>query len=167
MNYISEGNVHAPVIGKMSVPGLMFADSLAIGSFTVNGLQRGTDQIVKYCSDWNLKWFMYDQLIDVVNEISYLGKTLESARGWNRHKMKQMVKGNQSLVATDKHLTRTPDMRVQLLENACEMVCESRLMYGAEIWGLDEGWKETDIIHRRLCEKILGIPRFAANEVAE
>jgi hypothetical protein len=33
MTYISEGNVHAPVIGKMSIPGLMFADDLAIGSF--------------------------------------------------------------------------------------------------------------------------------------
>jgi hypothetical protein len=39
----------------MSISGLLFADSLAIGSFTVNGLQRGIDQIVKYCSDWNLK----------------------------------------------------------------------------------------------------------------
>jgi hypothetical protein len=55
MNYISESYVHAPVIGKMSIPGLMFAEDLAIGSFTVNGLQRGIDQIVKYCGDWNLK----------------------------------------------------------------------------------------------------------------
>jgi hypothetical protein len=76
---------------------------------------------------------MYDQLIDVVNEIIYLGETLVSTRGWNRHKMTQMVKGNQSLVATDKCLTRTPDMRVQLLENVYELVCESRLMYGAGI----------------------------------
>jgi hypothetical protein len=58
-------------------------------------------------------------------------------------------------------------MRVQLLENVYTIVCESRLMYGAEIWGLDEGWKETDIIHGRLCKKILRIPRFAANGVAE
>jgi hypothetical protein len=56
MDYISEGNVHAPVIGKMSIPGLMFADDLTIGLFTVNGLRRGIDQIVKYCSDWNLKF---------------------------------------------------------------------------------------------------------------
>jgi hypothetical protein len=54
VDYISEGNVHAPVIGKTSIPGLTFADNLAIGSFTVNGLQRGIDQIIKYCSDWNL-----------------------------------------------------------------------------------------------------------------
>jgi hypothetical protein len=88
IDYISEGNVHAPVIGKMLIPGLL-ADDLAIGSFTVYGLQRGIDQILKYCSDWNLirnlkktkilffkkggklkkkdKWFMHDQVIDVVN----------------------------------------------------------------------------------------------------
>jgi hypothetical protein len=81
--------------------------------------------------------------------------------------MKQLAKGNQSLVATDKCLTRTPDVRVQLLENVYEMVCESRLMYGAEIWVLDEGWKKTDIIHGRLCKKLLGIPRFAEDGVAE
>jgi hypothetical protein len=96
----------------------LFADNLAIGSFTVNGLQRGIDQIVKYCTDWNLKcnlkktkilffkkrgklkknekWFMYDKLMEVVNELSYLGIALESTGGWNRHRKKQMVKGNQS-----------------------------------------------------------------------
>jgi hypothetical protein len=55
MDYISEGNVHAIVIGKISITGLLYADNLSIGSFTVNGLQRGIAQIVKYCSDWNLK----------------------------------------------------------------------------------------------------------------
>jgi hypothetical protein len=82
---------------------------------------------------------VYDQLIDVVNETRYLGVTLESTGRWNSYEMKQMAKGNQSLVAIDKCLTRTPDMRVQLLDNVYEMVCESRMMYGAEIWGLDEG----------------------------
>jgi hypothetical protein len=153
----------------------------------VHSFERSNDS--KYCGDWNLKfnlkktkilvfkkggklkknekWFMYDQLTKVVNEVSYLGIILESTGGWNRHRMKQMVKGKQSLVAIDKCLTRTPDMRIQLLENVCEMVCESRFMYRAEIWGLDEGWKETDIIHGRLCKKILEIPRFAVNGVAE
>jgi hypothetical protein len=189
MDYFSEGNIHAPVIGNISIPGLMFADDLVTGSFTVNGLQRRIDQMVKYYGDWNLKcnlkktkilvfkkggklkknekWFMYDQLVEIVNEISCLGITLESTGGWNRNGMKEIVKGNQSLVAIDKCLIRTLDMRIQLLENVYETVCESRMMYGAEIWGLDEGWKEADIIHGRLCKKILGIPRFATNGVPE
>jgi hypothetical protein len=53
--YISEGNAHAPAIGKMSIPGLLFAEYLAIESFIVNGLQKGIDQVVKYCRDWHLK----------------------------------------------------------------------------------------------------------------
>jgi hypothetical protein len=30
------------------------------------------------------------------------------------------------------------------------------------MWGLEEGWKETDKTHGRFCEKILQIPRFVA-----
>jgi hypothetical protein len=37
---------------QMSVPGLLFADYLAIRSFIVNGLQKGIDQVIKL---WNFK----------------------------------------------------------------------------------------------------------------
>jgi hypothetical protein len=40
---------------------------------------------------------MYDQIIDVIDELCYLGVMLESTRDWNKHKTKQMVKGNQLL----------------------------------------------------------------------
>jgi hypothetical protein len=36
------------MVGGMSVPGLLFADYFAIGSVADNGLQKGTDQVVKY-----------------------------------------------------------------------------------------------------------------------
>jgi hypothetical protein len=40
-----------------------------------------------------------------------------------------------------------------------------------DVWsrnmGIGWGWKETDVIHGRLCKKILGVSRFAADEVAE
>jgi hypothetical protein len=50
--YISEDNLHAPVTGTMTIPGLLFADNLAIPSFTVNGLQRVINQvIIKHCND--------------------------------------------------------------------------------------------------------------------
>jgi hypothetical protein len=45
--------------------------------------------------------------IEVVKEINYLGVTLESSGAWSNQKAKQKVKGIQSLVATDKCLTRT------------------------------------------------------------
>jgi len=39
-------------------------------------------------------------------------------------------------------------MKVQTLGNMYEMLCESFMMYGVELWGTDEAWKEIDKIHR-------------------
>jgi hypothetical protein len=56
------------------------------------------------------RWFVNDHKIEVADEINYLGVTLESSGGWNRLKLKVMAKGNQTLVAIDKCLARTPDI---------------------------------------------------------
>jgi hypothetical protein len=47
------------------------------------------------------------------------------------------------------------------------MLSECRTMYGIEMWGLDGGWKEIDKIHSRFCKMILGVLRFATNNIAE
>jgi len=39
MKYISENNTHAQRVGTHTIPGLMFADNLAIGSFTASSLK--------------------------------------------------------------------------------------------------------------------------------
>jgi hypothetical protein len=44
---------------------------------------------------------MYDQTIEVVDEVSYLAVTTECTGGWNKHNTKEVVKGKQALV--DKH----------------------------------------------------------------
>jgi hypothetical protein len=60
-------------------------------------------------------------------------------------------------------------MKVRILEyiHINETLCESRIMYGVEVWRLDEAWKEVDRIQERFCKKILGLSRCAANDVAE
>jgi hypothetical protein len=170
------------------IPGLLFADDLAFSSFTTNSLQKTLDQVLKYCREWKLKcnlnktkilvckksgklkkderWFVNDYQIEVVNEVNYLGVLLESTGGWNRQRCSVIAKGTQTLVAIDKCLARTPDMRVATLENIYEM-CESRMMYGVQMWGLEGGWKQIDKIHSRFCKVTLGMPRSAANNVAE
>jgi hypothetical protein len=55
MPIISEENTHAPAVGNQTKFALRFADDLEIGSFTINGLQRGINQTVKYCYKYNLK----------------------------------------------------------------------------------------------------------------
>jgi hypothetical protein len=108
-----------------------------------------------------------DYQIEVVNEVNYLGAVLESTAGWNRQRRSVIAKGNQTLVAIDKCLARTPDMRVATLENIYEMLCESRMMYGVEMWGLEGGRKQIDRIHSKFCKVTLGMPRSAANNAAE
>jgi hypothetical protein len=189
IDYISKDNLHAPAIGMTAIPGLLFSDDLAFSSFTINSLQKTIDQVLKYCREWKLKcnlkktkilvcekggelkedekWFVNDYKIEMVNEINYLGIFLESNGVWNRQGRNVIAKGNQTLLATDKCLARTPDMRVRILENMYEMLCESRMMYGVEMWGLEGGWKQIDNIHSRFCKVTLGMPRSAANNVAE
>jgi hypothetical protein len=41
------------------------------------------------------------------------------------------------------------------------------MMYSIETWGLEGGWKQIDNIHSRFCKVSLGMPRLAANNVAE
>jgi hypothetical protein len=50
MEYINVDNSNAPSIGQ-TIPGLLFADDLAVLSFTSNGLQKEIDQIVRYCKE--------------------------------------------------------------------------------------------------------------------
>jgi hypothetical protein len=46
-------------------------------------------------------------------------------------------------------------------------MCESKIMYGGELRGLDEAWKETDRILGRFSKKILELRGCAANGIAD
>jgi hypothetical protein len=73
------------------------------------------------------------QITEVADERNCLGATFES-RGW---KLKTIAKGNQTSVAVDKCLARTPDSRAKLLKKIYEMVNKPRLVCGIDMWGLD------------------------------
>jgi hypothetical protein len=74
----------------------------------------------------------------VADEINCLGVKFESS-SWNRQKLKEIRKGNQTSVAIHKCLASTPDIRVKILENVCEMINKRRIMHG-----IDRGWKGID-----------------------
>ena len=63
------------------------------------------------------------------------------------------MKGYQALRATDKCIVVTNDIKVEMLENIYEMVRESKFMYGIEMWGLNDAWKEVDTVHSIFCKK--------------
>jgi hypothetical protein len=51
-----------------------------------------------------------------------------------------------------------------MLQNTYEIVCESKIMYGNEMWGMSEAWKES---HIRFCKKLMAIQNCTPNEFAE
>jgi hypothetical protein len=134
--YISENNKHAPVTGMTTIPELLFAGNLAFSPFTDNGLETATDEVTKYCREWNLKcnlnktkillfekvgklkkderWAVNDPKIEVADEINYLRATFESSGGWKRQKLKIIAKGNQTLIAIGRYPARTPDINLNI-----------------------------------------------------
>ena len=101
----------------------------------------------------NERWKVNGQNIEVVDKFNYLGVTLDSTGSWNTQKTLAKMKAYQALRATGKCIAVTPDIKVQMLENIYEMVCESKIMYGIEIWGLNGAWKEVDKVHSIFCKK--------------
>jgi hypothetical protein len=50
-----------------AIPGLLFADDLAVSSFTINSLQKTIDPVLKYCREWKLKCNLNETKIYVRN----------------------------------------------------------------------------------------------------
>jgi hypothetical protein len=75
--------------------------------------------------------------IDIVREITYLRIKPECTGGWRRQKVRITAIGNHSQIAIDKCLTTMPNMRASMLYQIYRLKCESRILYGAEIWGTD------------------------------
>jgi hypothetical protein len=80
------------------------------------------------------RWNICGKNIETVDKFKYLGITSENTGGWRNQKASVKVKGNQALTASDKCLAITPHMKVRTLENIYETLCESRIMYGVELW---------------------------------
>jgi hypothetical protein len=59
--------------------------------------------------------------------------TLESTGGWNKEKTLAKTEGYKAVILTDKCISVTPSVKVQMLGNVYEMVCEAKIMYGVEV----------------------------------
>jgi hypothetical protein len=111
-----------------------FLDDLTFFTLTINGLHKAVEQATKYCREWNLKislnkikifkktvelnkddrWTLKEQKTEVADEIKYLAVAFECIGGWNRQKNKTISTRNPNLVAPDKCVARTLDVRVKI-----------------------------------------------------
>jgi hypothetical protein len=57
IDYIDNEERHSSVIQDLKIPGLLFADDLALAFFffTCYGLQKKVESVDQYCKDWNLR----------------------------------------------------------------------------------------------------------------
>ena len=76
---------------------------------------------------------MEGQKLQLVHEIVCFGVKRERMGGWRKQKARIKATGNRTLTAIDKRLTRTPNVKVDMLQDIYEMICKSTLLYGAEM----------------------------------
>jgi hypothetical protein len=81
IGYVSKANPHAAMVSNVTIPGLLYADDLAIGAFMVNGMQKAIYQIVKYCGDWSVKCNLNKTKIIVFKK----GGRLKKNERWMMH----------------------------------------------------------------------------------
>jgi hypothetical protein len=55
LSKLDEANMHPPTMRNRNVPGLLFADDLAVGTTTSIGMQRAINSMKEYCKEWKLK----------------------------------------------------------------------------------------------------------------
>jgi hypothetical protein len=73
---------------------------------------------------------------------------------------------NETLTAIDKCLLRVLNTNVKFLKTY-EMIGESKMLYGIEIWTFKGGWKYTDGIQGGFFKKVVRNPRSTGNVAAE
>jgi hypothetical protein len=123
IDYIDKEKTHSSVIRELKIPVLLFADDLAVASFTCYGLQKKIERVDQYCKDWNLRcnlskckimvfkkggkwkaaerWNVNGQNIEVAGKFNYLGVTLDSTGSWNKQKTSAKMKRYQAFRAID------------------------------------------------------------------
>ena len=120
------------MIRDLKIPGFLFADDLAIASFTGYGLQN-VERVDQYCKEWNLRcnsskykimvfkkggklkakerWKVNGHNIGVVDKFNYLGVTLDKTGSWNKQKNLAKMKGYQALRTIDKCVSVTSNVK--------------------------------------------------------
>jgi hypothetical protein len=53
IKYINIDNTDASQIDKINILGLLIVDDLAVSSFTRKDLQEVTDEVARFCKEWN------------------------------------------------------------------------------------------------------------------
>ena len=137
---------------------LMFADDMAIFSDSREGLQKGLDDLKKYCTKWGLKlntaktkvivfkkggrthrldkWNYGGENIEVVSCFKYLGCNLSATGSFSNCIQELIASARRALFSLKKTFHKnkeiTPSIQLKLFNTMIVPI----LNYGSEVWGL-------------------------------
>lgn len=171
---------------------LLYADDLVLISKSSEGLQNCIDVVSSFCKSWHLsvnhkkskvlifkrkaskyirekKFFLNNQILEIVQEFTYLGVKISSSGNFQNHKTLTKEKALHALFK----LTKTVDFKrlkpKQALKLFDTLICPI-LTYGCEVWGayLKQNFntwdkEPTEKVHLKFCKYYLGVNSKAPN----
>ena len=172
---------------------LLYADDLVLISHSASGLQNALTQLSQFCTNWMLninpkktkvmifekkcrkstiekyKFFISSNIIDIVNNYTYLGVNFSSNGNFSNHKIKAKEKTRRSIFATRCYLDFSL-LSIYTCTKIFDSLFAPILLYGSEVWGAydktDSISYEKDIIektHIYFCKLFLGVNKRCSN----
>jgi len=185
IEHISETDTSAPDIQGKRIPGLLFADDLAIFSKSVNGLQTALNKLEVFCRKNSLKvninktkiivfkngnvyakgeqWTFEGKLLDRVKSFTYLGVRFTMNGRWCAQIKAAKIKGLLALKQISRMKNQIPDIPVKLCDQVFRGVVIQAMAYGAEVWALESAARILEFVELTYYKNILGLPQNIAN----
>jgi len=177
-NYLSDDDVE--VFFKMYV--LLYADDTIVMAESPEELQDALDAVHNFCSFWHLTVnttktkvvifssgkvrnhpdFIYnDNILEVVNDYTYLGVTINYNGLFNKAVSKQIDQARRAmygLISKARKLQLPIDIQCELFNQIVLPI----LLYGSEVWGF-HNLNYIEIFHRKFLKQILKLHKGTPN----
>ena len=182
---LNQGQVSPVTIGDVSINSLLYADDIILLSSTQEGLQNALDILQKFCESWKLEVNMQKSKVmifnsngktflnsfkfnknylETVKSYCYLGITIKYTGNFNVSPQILMEKGRKAWFKIKNSIGLNNPC--SLLEKLFDMLISPIILYGCEIWGTNNKFKDTDPyehLHLKFIKEILGVHSKATN----
>ena len=143
---------------------LLYADDIVLITEKKQELQKLLDIVSEYCYKWRcrinnkksqvviytnkrtepkkLSWILNKKPIEQVNLYKYLGIEIERKRSWSIYKNKILKKAKRAAGFLKWIARANPFLKTKTLQKIWYGLGRSRLEYGAELFKINDKWKE-------------------------
>jgi len=178
-----------PNLWNKAISALFFADDVALMSTSILGLQRLLNKLESYCDAWRLKvnlnktkimvfkkgaklkkcekWFYRKEMVEVVNNYTYLGLKMSYNGNWNAHIKEKSTKCKYTSAQLVSFARKHGDCSMKMFQHLFNTLVRSAMNYGAEIFALTPRMDLLVGIERQYYRKIYGLSNGVAGVALE